>query len=76
MKHIPLWHECKHGNSFGLWADEPMSCRVCRTVETLPQARMLYDQWTPLSECDPTGIDKMDFPMLNGWDVPTVGARA
>jgi hypothetical protein len=41
-----------------------------------PQARMLYDALTPLDLCDPNGIDKMDFPMLNGWDVPAVEARA
>jgi hypothetical protein len=40
-----------------------------------PQARMLYDELTPLSMCDVNGIDKMDYPMLHGWDVPTVGAR-
>jgi hypothetical protein len=40
-----------------------------------PQPRMVYDQWTPLSECDPNGIDKMDYPMLNGWDVPVVRGR-
>jgi hypothetical protein len=40
-----------------------------------PQARMVYDALTPLSECAPVFVNKDTFPMLTGFDAVTIGER-
>jgi hypothetical protein len=56
-----LWHNCKQGNSFGLYAEEPQACRVCRKIEQVPQVRNVYDA---LSEPDSDKINSDTFPHL------------
>jgi hypothetical protein len=70
-----LFHDCKQGNCFGLYAEEPMSCRVCRQVETLPTLRNIYTAETPLELCEITRVDRDTFPMLVGYEVEAIGGR-
>jgi hypothetical protein len=66
-----LWHNCPAGNSFGLYAEEPQACRVCRKIEQTPQVRNVYDA---LSEPDSDLINSDTFPMLVGrWEPGQVG---
>jgi hypothetical protein len=70
-----LWHNCAQHNHFGLYAEQPMSCRVCRQVETLPTLRNIYTAETPLEMCEITRVDRDTFPMLVGYEQVYVGGR-
>jgi hypothetical protein len=57
-----LWHNCPAGNSFGLYAEEPQACRVCRKIEQVPEWVYLW-----------TGEDKPKRPLgvnLDKWNFP------
>jgi hypothetical protein len=60
-----LWHNCPAGNSFGLYADEPQACRVCRKIEQTPQVRNVLDA---LSEPDSDKVNRDTYPELVGWE--------
>jgi hypothetical protein len=68
-----LWHNCPAGNSFGLYAEEPQACRVCRKIEQTPQVRNVYDA---LSDVDSNLINSDTFPMVVGrYEPGQVGGR-
>jgi hypothetical protein len=68
-----LWHNCPAGNSFGLYADEPQACRVCRKIEQTPQVRNVLDA---LSDVDSNLINSDTFPMVVGrYEPGQVGGR-
>jgi hypothetical protein len=55
-----LWHNCPAGNSFGLYAEEPQACRVCRKIEQTPQVRNVYDEY----DMPPTLVNRDTYPEL------------
>jgi hypothetical protein len=61
----PLWHQCAYGNHFGMWAQEPQACRVCRKVEQVPQVRYIYDKY----DMPPTLVNRDTYPeLVNTWE--------
>ena len=65
MTRIPLWHECKQGNSFGMWSDAAPICPACGVIETLPTVRKIYDEY----DMPPTLITRDTYPQLvNTWE--------
>jgi hypothetical protein len=72
----PLWHNCPAGNSFGLYAEQPQACRVCRKIEQVPQWVHLW-----LGDDEPkrpagVNLDKWIFPeLVNSWEPKAVPSR-